>query len=101
MPKQSGTYKGQTKTEFQKNFKRVQDIITKSDGDEEKAIKLAKTQANRITDEHKAINRAMAAKSNTDDLSEVIHDAFFERAYVLGSVTKQNYRDYKLEKLGF
>jgi hypothetical protein len=97
MPKQQGTYNGQTKAEYTKNFTRVKDIMTKSDGDEEKAIRLARTQAIRITDEHKAINRAMAAR---DLKQEHIFDVLFFRAYELGTVSKQDYRDYQLEKLG-
>jgi hypothetical protein len=97
MPKQQGTYNGQTKAEYTKNFTRVKDIMTKSDGDEEKAIRLARTQAIRITDEWKAINRAMAAR---DLKQEHIFDVFFFRAYELGTVSKQDYRDYQLEKLG-
>lgn len=98
MPKhQTGTYNGQTKAEYTKNFTRVKDIMTKSDGDEEKAIRLARTQAIRITDEYKAINRAMAAR---DLKQEHIFDVFFFRAYELGTVSKQDYRDYQLEKLG-
>jgi hypothetical protein len=98
MPKhQTGTYNGQTKAEYTKNFTRVKDIMTKSDGDEEKAIRLARTQAIRITDEWKAINRAMAAR---DLKQEHIFDVFFFRAYELGTVSKQDYRDYQLEKLG-
>jgi hypothetical protein len=92
-----GKYNGQTKAEYAKNFKRVQDIIEKSDNDIDKAIKLAKTQAVRITDEWKAINRAMAAK---DLNQEHIFDVFFFRAYELGNVSKQDYRDYQLQKLG-
>lgn len=88
---------GQTKAELLKNYKRVKDIIDKSAGDEDKAIILSKTQANRISDEWKAINRAMAAKELKQ---EHIFEVFFQRAYELGSVTKQEYRDYKLEKLG-
>ena len=60
-------------------------------------ISLSKTQACRITDEWKAINRAMAAKEMKQ---EEIFEVFFQRAYELGSVSKQEYRDYKLEKLG-
>lgn len=87
---------GQTKSELLKNYKRIEDIITKTD-DEEKQINLAKLQANRITNEHKAINRAMVAKElNQEHLFEV----FFRRAYELGSVGKQEYRDYQLKKLG-
>jgi hypothetical protein len=96
-PHMSGRWNGQSKTEFEKNYKRVQDIVDKSAGDEDKAIALSQTQATRITDEFKAINRAMAAKSMKQ---EHIFEVFFQRAYELGSVSKQEYREYKLEKLG-
>lgn len=92
-----GKYNGQTKTEFDKNYKRVADIVSKSGGEEDKAIRLAHQQALKITDEWKAINRAMAAKEGGH---EHIFEVFFQRAYELGSVTKQEYREYKLEKLG-
>lgn len=97
-----GKWNGQTKAEFEKNYKRVKDIVEKSNGDVDKAVVLSKTQANRITDEWKAINRAMAAKQvqNLDEVHEVIFETFFHRAYELGSVSKQEYREYKLEKLG-
>lgn len=88
---------GQTKSEFDKNFKRVSDIVAKSGGDKEKAIKLAKQQTAKITDEWKAINRAMVAKQAGH---EHIFEVFFQRAYELGTVSKQEYREYKLEKLG-
>ena len=48
-------------------------------------------------DEWKAINRAMAAKKANE---EHIFEVFFQRAFELGSVSKQDYRNYKLEKLG-
>ena len=92
-----GKYNGQTKSEFDKNFKRVQDIVDKSAGDKDKAIALSQTQAIRITDEWKAINRSMAAKEMNQ---EHIFEVFFQRAYELGSVSKQDYRNYKLDKLG-
>ena len=97
-----GKWNGQTKAEFEKNYKRVKDIVEKSNGDVDKAVVLSKTQANRITDEWKAINRAMAAKqvTNLDEVHEAIFETFFHRAYELGSVSKQEYREYKLEKLG-
>ena len=95
--KYMGIYNGQTRQEFQKNYTRVRDIVTKSNGDVDKAIGLAKTQANRITDEMKALNRAFAAKELNQ---EHIFEVFFQRAYELGSVSKQDYRDYKLEKPG-
>jgi hypothetical protein len=96
-PHMSGRWNGQTKTEFEKNYKRVQDIVDKSASDEDKAIALSKTQAGRIADEFKALNRAMAAKAMKQ---EHIFEVFFQRAYELGSVSKQEYREYKLEKLG-
>ena len=89
-------YNGQTKTEFQKNFKWIKDIVDKTD-DKEKQLKLAQTQANRITDEWKAINRSMAAKEMGH---EHLFEVFFERAYQLGSVNKQDFREYQLSKLG-
>jgi hypothetical protein len=93
-------YNGQTKSEFEKNYKRVADIIEKSAGDEEKAIRLASQQAAKITDEWKAINRALAAKSGKTKIHDAIFEVFFQRAYELGSVSKQEYREYKLDKLG-
>lgn len=96
-PHMSGKWNGQTKAEFEKNYKRVKDIVDKSAGDEDRAVALSRTQAGRISDEFKAINRAMAAKSMKE---EHIFEVFFQRAYELGSVSKQEYREYKLEKLG-
>ena len=93
----NGQYNGQTKTEYHKNYKRVADIIEKSAGDIDHATRLSQKQANAITDEWKAINRAMAAK---DMGHEHVFEVFFHRAYELGSVNKQAYREYKLSKLG-
>jgi len=89
-------YNGQTKAEFDKNYERISDIIKKSN-DQGRQISLATTQANRITDEWKCINRAMAAKEMGHDH---LFDVFFRRAYELGSVGKQEYREYQLSKLG-
>lgn len=92
----SNDYNGQTKLEFDKNYKRVRDIIERSSGDKDKQIKLAKIQADRITDEFKALNRARAA----EELGfEEVFEVFFRRAYELGSVTTQSYRDYVISKL--
>ena len=100
--------KGQTKAEFQKNYTRVKDIMTKSKGDKYTETTLAQRQANAITDEHKAINRAMAAKEIGN---EEIFEVFFRRAFQLGSVDGQKhssttkiviqkeYRDYVIAKL--
>jgi hypothetical protein len=93
----SGKWNGQSKAEFDKNYKRVNDIVDKSNGDSDKMISLSRTQAGRIHDEFKALNRAMAAKEMGH---EEIFEVFFQRAYELGSVTKQEYREYRLEKLG-
>lgn len=96
-----GKYNGQIKSEFEKNYKRVKDIVEKSGGDVTKAASLARTQANRITDEWKALNRSLIARDmGQEEVFEVIFEEFFNRAYELGSVTKQDYRSYKLEKLG-
>jgi len=87
----------QSLADLDKNVKRVSDIVEKSGGDVDRMIALAKTQATKITNEAKAINRAIVAKKlNQEEIFEV----FFQRAYELGSVSKQEYREYKLEKLG-
>jgi hypothetical protein len=92
-----GKYNGQTKTEYEKNYKRVRDIVDKANSDVNRMIYLSQTQAAKITDEWKAVNRAMVAK----ELGyEEIFEVFFNRAYRLGSVSKQEFREYKLEKLG-
>jgi hypothetical protein len=100
--------KGQSKTEFTKNYTRVKDIITKAGGDNFTEKMLAERQANLITDEIKAINRAMAAKEIGN---ETIFEVFFRRAFKLGSVTgvagkllntqdvQKEYREYVIKKL--
>ena len=89
-------YNGQSSSEFQKNYRRVEDIITKSLGDLNKQEKLAQQQANLIKDEWKAINRAMVAKK----LGHMnIYEIFFRKAYELGSVPTQEFREYILSKL--
>ena len=93
----AGKWNGQSKAEFEKNKVRVSDIFIKSDGDVEKAKSLSRTQAMRIGDEFKALNRAMCAK----EMGHIeIFEIFFQRAYELGSVSKQEYREYRLETLG-
>ena len=93
----SRAWSGQSKKEYDKNYTRVRDIIRKSEGDEDKAIKLSKTQANRIRDEDKALNRAMAAK----EMGHIhVYEVFFDRAYSLGKVPLEDYREYQLAKLG-
>lgn len=93
----NGKYNGQTKSEYLKNYKRVNDMISKAPGDSEQQTRLAQKQANAITDEIKSLNRAMVAKELGQ---EHIFEVFFERAYELGSVKTEDYRDYRLKKLG-
>lgn len=92
-----GTYNGQSEPEYLKNYKRVNDMLEKAPGDKEAQIRLAQKQANLITNEFKAINRAMVARELKQ---EHIFEVFFRRAYELGAVPKQEYRDYQLSKLG-
>jgi len=106
MARAKTSIKGQSKAEFLKNYTRVKDIISKAYGDNKVEIELARRQAKAITDEHKAINRAMAAKEIGN---EGIFEVFFRRAYALGSVTgiaggrieniQKEYRDYVISKL--
>lgn len=95
MPKRTSNIKGQSRTEYFKNFKRVDDIVAKTK-DEYEQNKLASKQAHLIKDEYKAINRAMVAKEKG---YINIFEVFFKRAYELGSVQKQEYRAYQLAKL--
>ena len=94
--KTQSKYNGQSRLEYEKNYSRIEDIINKTD-DEQKQICLAQTQASKILDEYKAINRAFAAKEMGH---EHLFEVFFRRAYELGSVGKQEYREYQLQKLG-
>ena len=94
--KTQSKYNGQSRLEYEKNYSRIEDIINKTD-DEQKQICLAQTQASKILDEYKAINRAFAAKEMGH---EHLFEVFFRRAYELGSVGKQQYREYQLSKLG-
>jgi len=92
---QKSVYNGQSKQEYMKNYSRINDIMGKTD-DIEKQKSLALIQARKITDEWKAINRAIAAKELGH---EHLFEIFFRRAFELGSVPKQEYRDYVLSKL--
>lgn len=90
-------YLKQSNADLQKNFNRIKTLVDKNPNDKDKQIQLAENQAMKITTENKAYNRAMAAKELGH---EHLFDVFFRRAYELGSVSKQDYRSYKLEKLG-
>ena len=87
---------GQSDKEYDKNYSRVKDIISKAEGDKDKEIILAERMANLIKDEAKAINRAHAAKQLG---YEHLFEIFFRRAYNLGSVSTLDYREYVLSKL--
>ena len=67
--------------------------------DETRRAAIARAQAaqERRNALSKEIGKAMAAK---DMGHEHVFEVFFHRAYELGSVNKQAYREYKLSKLG-
>jgi len=65
-----------------KDTMRIQDIQRKSNGNMDKAKKLAQTMCKLITDKWKAIRRARAAeRENEHDLADI----FFNRAKELGA----------------
>lgn len=86
--------------EYIKSRNRIKDIITKctnenNELDIDRACKLAKTMANRIKAEHKALDRyKIAVELGYDEIAEV----FFRRGYEIGAVGKMEYRDYKINK---
>jgi len=85
-----------TVKEYDKNYMRVHDIMHKADGDIEKAKKLAQTQADRISVDNKAISRYRVAKhEGFDEIAEV----FMHRAYHLGQVDTQTYREWQIDNL--
>jgi hypothetical protein len=47
-----------------------------------------------------AAKKPSYSNSKEQEIYESIHDVFFHRAYELGTVSKQDYREYVLEKLG-
>lgn len=82
--------------EYDKNYMRVHDIMKKANGDIEKAKKLAQTQADRISVDNKAISRYRVAKhEGFDEIAEV----FMHRAYKLGQVDTQTYREWQIDNL--
>lgn len=92
----SGLHVHMNSKEYDKNYKRVHDIMCKADGDIDKAIALAKTQANRISVDNKAISRYRVAEfEGFKEIAEV----FMRRAFELGQVDTMTYREYQLEAL--
>lgn len=62
-----------------KDEMRINDIIRKSSGDKEKAMKLAQTMASRITDRYKAMRRAKAASAaGRSDLADIFNSRMRE-----------------------
>lgn len=71
-----------------KDIQRIQDIVTKSKGDENKMLTLANTMCKLITDKNKALDRGLAAEQilGTD---HPVTKVFLDRAAALGiDVTK-------------
>lgn len=92
----SGMSRWMTSKEYDKNYMRVHDIMRKADGDIEKAKKLAQTQADRISVDNKAISRYRVAKhEGFDEIAEI----FMHRAYSLGQVDTQTYREWQIDNL--
>ena len=92
----SGMSRWMTSKEYDKNYMRVNDIMKKANGDIEKAKKLAQTQADRISVDNKAISRYRVAKhEGFDEIAEV----FMHRAYTLGEVDTQTYREWQIDNL--
>lgn len=65
-----------------KDTMRIQDIQKKSNGNMDKAKKLAETMCKLITDKWKAIRRARAAEREGED---ILADIFFAKAKELGA----------------
>lgn len=70
-----------TQYDVDKDYRRVEDMWTKSGYDMDKMVKLATTMAGRITNGEKARNRGNAAEDlNFHEVAKI----FFERAEELG-----------------
>jgi len=78
---------------YYKNVKRINDIKSKSKGDEDKEIQLATTQANRITVKGKSLNRFRVAEYLN---YPKIADIFMRRAFDLEQVDTGTYRDWQI-----
>lgn len=85
----------QTQSMLVKHDRRIEDIMNKSQGEHDKAIKLATTQANRIKNGEKCFYRGLSAekmigKKDSDDKSyskktlQEIADLFFHKSKQLG-----------------
>lgn len=86
----------QSKAEFAKNKKRIEDLINKCEGDRDREIRKAQQMANAIDTPEKAYNRGHVAKEMGH---EHIFEIFYQRAYELGSVTIAEHREHEMDKL--
>jgi hypothetical protein len=86
----------QSKAEFAKNKKRIEDLITKCEGDRDREIRKAQQMANAIDTPEKAYNRGHVAKEMGH---EHIFEIFYQRAYELGSVTIAEHREHEIDKI--
>ncbi len=92
----SGMDRWMTSKEYDKNYMRVHDIMRKAGDDIEKAKSLAQTQADRISVDNKALSRyRVAEQEGFTEISEV----FIHRAYSLGQVDTQTYREWQIDNL--
>lgn len=66
-----------------KDIQRVQDIVTKSNGDESKMVNLANTMCKLITDKNKAYDRGLAADQILGP-NHPVTKVFMDRAQALG-----------------
>jgi len=92
----SGMYAYMNNKEYEKNYMRVHDIMRKADGDIDKAIAIAKTQANRISVDNKAVSRFRVAEHAG---FKEIAGVFMKRAFELCQVDTMTYREYQLKTL--
>jgi len=86
----------QSKSEFAKNKKRIEDLVSKCEGDRDKEVRKAQTMANTIDTPEKAYNRGHVAREMG---YEHIFEVFYQRAYELGSVTVAEHREHEIDKL--
>ncbi len=79
--------------EYEKNLRRVKNIVLRSKGNTQKMIMLAQVQTARITNETKALYRGKVAESeNHHEIAEV----FYRKAHELGSMSTGEFTKYKI-----
>jgi hypothetical protein len=80
-----------------KDRTRIEDIVSKSNGDSDKESQLATTMCKLITTESKALGRYLVAKEMK---MNHLADIFLDRAKELGATGAQEWRKYVIEGLG-